>query len=408
MPGENSKKKKGFWLIKLLMFLLIVVLISGVALYAFLDINPIIALEEGFTGLYERVFAVSTEELTENIKPIASYDLNENLACAVVEDDLVVCTISALRQFDSEGHEKAYVPVNLKKPMLQANKKQVLVADNGGRSFSLVSDGKLLWERTVDEDIVNASLSDNFILLITKSNESGYKRTIRSYSLNGDVVSLRAVSNYYPFSVHHYPEFAKSIFLVSGIEASSLTTNGLFEFLDASMNQKASFRGEEEILLGGLPIMKQNLLLFGEESLVLVDQNINTLWEKEFTEYKITTAGVLQNKYPVVAMLDADLLSRERRYETTVSILNEDGSEKAKLVVDDMVTGITGKDKTAAIIAGSEVYFIDANGQILDVYTAKTDVSGVYMAREDLAYVVSDGDVVRIKIQGLDKFLGIF
>ncbi len=408
MPGESKKKKKGFGLVKLLMFLLIVVLITGVALYAFLDINPLIALEEGLTGLYQRVFDVGTVELTETVKPIASYDLNENLACAVIEDDLVVCTISSLRQFDSEGREKAYIPLNLKKPLIQANKKSLLVADIGGRFFSLVNEGKTLWERSVDEDIVNASLSNNFILLITKSSESGYKRTIRSYSLNGDEVSLRSVSNYYPFSAHHYPEFDKGLFLVSGVEASGLAANGLFEFLDASMNQKASFRGEQEVLLGGLPIMKENLLLYGEESLILVDQGIHTLWEKDYSGSKVTAVGVLQNKHAVVAQLDADLLSRERRFETTVSVLNQDGSEKGKLVIDAEVAGVTGKGKTAAIMAGSEVYFIDASGAILDRYTAKTDVTSVYLPREDLAYVVSAGDIVRVKVQGIDKFLGIF
>jgi hypothetical protein len=408
MSGEKNKKKKGSWLLKLLMFLLILVLITGVALYAFLDINPLIALEEGFAGLYSRVFTVSATELSENIKLIDAYDLNENPAFAAVEDDLLVCTISALRQFDSEGREKAYIPVGLKKPLIQVHKKSILVADIGGRSFSLISDGRVLWERSIDEDIVNASLSDGFILVITKSNQSGYKRTIRSYSLNGDMVSLRNVSNYYPFSAHHYPEFDKSVFLVSGVEASGLTTNGLFEFLDASMNQKASIRGEEEILLGGLPMMKQRLLLYGEHSVILVNQAISTLWEKDYTAAKVTAVGIVQEKYPVVATLDADLLSRERREETTVSVLNEDGSERGNLVIDAGVTGISCKGKTAAVLAGPEVYFINAAGEVLDVYTAKTDVTGVYMAREDLAYVVAGGEVVRVKIKGLDKFLGIF
>ena len=408
MSGENEKKIKGFSLIKLALFLLIVILITGVALYSFLGINPLGIVEGGFVELYNRIFTISTKELSETVKRLASYDINESLSCAVVEDDLFVCSPSSLKCYDFEGREKAYFDMSLKKPFIKSCKKDILVADIGGRYMSLISDNKVMWEKNTDEDIVNASLSEDFILIITKSKQSGYKRTIRVYSRAGDEVSFRNVSNYYPFCAFHYPEFNKSSFIVCGIEAASLATNGLFEFLDPTMNQKASIRGEKEVLLGGLPIEKETLLIYGEKSLVLVDKDINTLWEKKYSGSKITTASVLQDKYPVVAELNTDLLSRQKMEETYVTVFNIDGSEKIKLVIDSKVTGLSCMDKTIAALAGSEVYFINTSGEIIDRYTAKTEVSEVYLVKDDMAYLVCQGDISRIKIKGVKRVLGIF
>lgn len=408
MPGENEKKRKGFSFLKLALFLLIVVIITGVALYAFLDINPLDVVTDGIVGLYQRVFTIGTAEFSESVKTIVTYDTNENIACTVRDNDLVILTISALKRYDSEGREKEYVPVNLKKPFVQAGDNGILVADIGGRYLCLVNGGKILWEKNIEEDIVNASLSEDFILVITKSRQSGYKRTIRSYSTRGDEVSLRNVSNYYPFAAYHYPEFNKSSFIVSGIEASGLETNGLFEFLDPSMNQKASIRGEKEILLGSVPLAKESLLLYGEESVMLINQSNQTLWEKRLTAAKITAASVLEDKYPVLAELNTDLLSRERREETTIRILNSDGTDKVQKVLDAKVTSLSSRGRTVAALAGSEVYFLNAGGEVIDRYTDKADVSSVYLAKEDLAYVVSSGNVTRVKVKGIKRFLGIF
>ena len=144
---DSDKVKKGFSFSKLALFLLIVLLIAGVSLYAFMGINPADFLSDGVSGIYNRVFTVGTAELSETEKTIAQYDTNSRLSCTTISDDLVVADISSVKIYDSEGIEKAYIPVTLQKPYIQAYKKDILVADLEGRYFGLMNDGRLLWER---------------------------------------------------------------------------------------------------------------------------------------------------------------------------------------------------------------------------------------------------------------------
>lgn len=408
MQPEKEKKQKGFSFLKLVLFIILILVVSGVAIYSFMKINPLDALSEGISGIYNRIFTTSASHLKETVKDILDIDANEKASCAVMSGDLIVTDISSVRIVDQEGMEKAYIPVSLKKPFVQSYGDGAVIADLEGRYFAFLNNGKLAWEKNIDEDIVNAGISDAWILLITNSKQAGYKRTIRAYSKDGQEVSLRNVSNYYPLMAANYPGYSKTCFVVSSIEVSGLEANGMFEFLDLSMNQKASIRGTNEIFGKGFPIDKENLFIYSEKSLITVDSMYRTVWEHKLDGFTVTAAGVIDNKYPVAALLDADVLSRERRHETTIRVYNSDGTEKNHFVLSSKVSGISVKDKTAAIIAGSEVLFINQDGTVMDQYTARSDVQGVYLAKDDVAFVVTSDLVTRVKIQTGRKFLGIF
>lgn len=408
MAGKD-KKPKGFGLFrKLALFLLILIIISGVVLYSFLGINPADILAEGATGLYNKIFTVGAAELSEAVRTVDTYDVNEKVSFATVSDDLLIASISAIKRIDSEGREKGYIPVSLKNPYIQAYKEDLLIADIQGHYFGLVNENRVLWEKTIDEDIVDASISDAWVLLITKSKETGYKRTIRAYSRDGQEISLRNISNYYPYSAVHHPEYSKASFLISGIEASGLESNGLFDILDPAMNQMASIRGEKEIFLGGFPGKKENLILFGERSITAISREYKTVWENKPTGVTITGANVINMEFPIAAELNNEILSRERRHESTIRIYNDNGSERAHFLLDSKVSGISSEGRTAAVIAGAEVYFVNHNGDIMDLFTAKSDIKSVHLAKEDLAYVAASGTITRIKIKTTHKFLGIF
>lgn len=408
MQPEKEKKQKSFGLLKLILFLLLILVVSGVAIYSFMGINPLDALSDGLSGIQGRIFATNAVTLRETVKDLLEIDVNEKVSCAVVSGDLVVAGISSVRIVDQEGMEKAYIPVSLGKPFVQSYGDGAVIADLEGRYFAFLSSGKIAWEKNIDEDIVNAGISDAWVLLITNSKQTGYKRTVRAYSKDGQEVALRNVSNYYPFMVANYPGYSKTCFVVSSVEVSGLEANGMFEFLDLSMNQKASIRGTREIFGKGFPLEKDSLFIYSEKSLMAVDSMYKTAWEHKLDGFTVTAANVINYKYPVAALLDDGVYSRERRSETTVRIYNNDGTEKNSFVLPSRVSGISVKEKTAAVIAESEVLFIDQDGTIMDRYTARSDVHGVYMAKDDVAYVVTSDLVTRVKIQTGKKFLGIF
>lgn len=410
MPEENKKSKKGSSFLKLALFLIILAIIAVVVLYSFFDISPSELFTKGFSGVYDSI-ASNTEgidKLKETVKPIMTFDLNERIYCIPASKDLVVASTSYVRILDSEGIEKSYIPVTLKKPFVMSYDNEILVADLEGRYFALIYNGRIVWEKNIDENIVNASISDNWVILITQSKQSGYKRSIRAYSKDGQEVSLRNVSNYYPFKAYSLPEYNPGCFMLSSIEVSGLEANGLFEFFDCSMNQKASIRGLNEIFGGAYPLKENNLFLFAERSVMAINNAYQTIWNNKYKDFTVTAANVINDEFPVVALLNADILSREKHYETTIKIYNKDGTEKADYKVNGNVSAISTKNKTAAVLAESEVFFINYKGELMDKYTAKSNIESVHFGKDNVAYVVTSDTITRVNVKTRDKFLGIF
>ncbi len=405
--GKKPRPIRSFF-IKLISFLLFLLLIVGVGLYSFFGINPAEGLADGFTGLYNRVLSIGQEEIVQTVKTITALNASEALAYDARDDGFLLCSISALRFYNDEGEEKWYLPVELKKPFIRANGKKTFLADLSGRYLAMAGEGNILWEKTLDEDIVGAGLYDSWVYVITRSELAGYKRSIRLYSVDGDEIAFRNVSDYYPISLYHFPSYNSQGFIVCGVETQGLQTTGVFEFLNLSMSQTGSVRGEEELFFSAMALGREKLVLAGENSLLCVDSSLKTLWSKKPEKDNFTAAAVFNGSEVIAASLDQELYDREKKVASQLSIYDEDGKEKYNLKLDGMVTGISVYGDVAAVICGPEVYFIGKNGEIKDMYTARSNVAAVRLSRGDTAYIVSQGELIRVKIDMQRKFLGIF
>lgn len=410
MQETKEAAQYRFHLRRFLMFIVLVLAVIVVALYSFFQINPLDIFKTGFGGTYKQVLDV-VEESNQKIIEIPSDGVSAQTSHATLSDHIIVGSISSVKCFDRMGNQLWHVPVSLKKPLIQTHNNNVLVADMGGRYLGVIRDGTILWDKTLDVDIVNAGIYENWILVITKSDQAGYKRIIHAFSHEGEKIVLRNISDYYPFAVYHYPSFDHTAFIVCGIDAQSLETISLFEFLDLSMNQRGSIRdsqGREDLFGGALPFSSERLLLYGEKDLICVGKDLGMIWRLDLEGDLLTTCGITPDDTTIAAILDGEILSREKRKQTSLKAIDGKGSAHEWLVVDAEVTQIKTKGRTIACAAGSEVYFLNGNGEVVDVYTSLSKVESIYLASEDLAYVFSGGKLVSVQINVPKKFLGIF
>ena len=399
-----------FHLQRFLVFIVLVLAVIGVALYSFFQVNPLDIFRTGFGGTYRQMLDAE-EETNQKVVEFQSDGIMEQASHAALSDYIIVGSASSVKCFDKNGNQLWHVPVSLKKPHVQTQGDDILVADIGGRYFGVIRDGVVLWDKTLDVDIVNAGIYENWVLVITSSDQAGYKRIIHAYSREGQKVAYRNVSDYYPFAVYHYPGFDHTTFIVCGIDAQSLETTSLFEFLDLSMNQKGSIRdsqGREDLFAGALPLSSERLLLYGEKDLICVGRDLGMVWHVDLSSDYLTSCGVTPDDITVAAVLDGEVLNREKRMRTALKAIDSRGSVQEWLVLDAEVTQVRAKGRTIACAAGSEVYFLNGSGEVIDVYTSLSKVDSVCLASEDLAYVYSGGMLVAVRVYVPKIFLGIF
>lgn len=410
MQETKEEVQYRFHLRRFLAFIVLVLAVIVVALYSFFSIDPLDVFRTGLDGTYKQM----VEAMEASNRKIIEIPFDGALTSSGLDNlsgNIVVGSVSTVKCFDNEGNQIWYIPVSLKKPLIRVQGNDVMVADLGGRYLAVVREGKILWDKTLDVDIVNAGIFENWILVITESDQVGYKRIIRAFSREGQEIVLRNISEYYPFAIYHYPRFDHTAFIVCGVDTQSLEATTLFEFLDLSMNQRGSIRdsqGREDFFLGALPLSDARLLLYGEKDLMCIGKDLGLVWQVDLGSDYLSSCGITRNDTIVAAVLDGEVFSREKRKQTALKAIDGNGTVREWFVIDAEVTQIKTSGRTIACAAGSEVYFLNDNGDIVDVYTSLAKVEGIYLASENLAYVVSGGKLVSVRVNIPKKFLGIF
>jgi hypothetical protein len=409
MPEAKEEAPRRFLWSRFLLFIAIVLVVVFFALYSFFSINPFDVVRNGFGGVYQQMVQ-TVDEANRKVVDIYSGDAGEAVSYCALPGGIAVCSPSTLRFFREDGIQEWYVPVTLKKPFIRTIERDILVADLGGRFFGLVRDGKMLWSDTLNVDIVNASIVENWIFIVTESRQTGYKRTIHAYSRDGQEVAYRSVSDYYPIMIWNYSQYNPSMFIVCGVEAQGLGAVSLFEFLDLSMNQKGSIRAAnaDEVFTGAIPLAGGKLLLSGSKSLICVDKALATLWKIDLGGDFLSALATTRSGTTVAAVLNGEVLGREKRQKTAIRMINSQGDIIRSIDVDAAVSGIRTAGGTIACVAGSEVYFMNEQGEIIDKYSSHYDVDDICLPQEDLAYVIGGGKAVGVRLNVDKKFLGIF
>ena len=97
-------------------------------------------LSDGVTGLYNRIFNVSTDEidaLKETVRTVLTFDESENVYCLTVSNNLVVASISYVKIIGSGWNRESIYTRDLKKPFVQSYSDDTLVADLAGHYLLL-------------------------------------------------------------------------------------------------------------------------------------------------------------------------------------------------------------------------------------------------------------------------------
>lgn len=406
---EEQQEKPRSWLrwLKIPAFLLLAAVV-GLALLLAMTGTPVTSLlNADWRSLIDRTAAGFQEEAPASAE-IRTFDENAALAIETVGDNIVCATVSEIFSLDSEGTQLWKLPVSIRQPWLDAEGQDVLIADIGGRYLGLVRAGQVVWERTLDEDIVNASLSRDYVLLITNSAKDGYNMNVHALSVAGTEVSFRVVSEYYPYLAVTDSDFGQNLFVLSGFAADGLKTTAVVEFMTPKWEQKASVRGEDELFSGAFALDDAHLALVGEKRLICYDSQLKAAWTHQPEGCTLAGAVGLDSHRVLCADFEETLYENQRVERTTFAVLDSDGEERGSVTSDGRVRRLATNGSIIAAATDSQLIFLDDGPQILKTQSMHGTVTDLKMTDNGLVYAVC-GDVLSVfRPVRAHRFLGIF
>lgn len=409
MMEENEREKPQRWTVwlKIPVFILLTAVI-GLALLLAMTGTPLTSMTTtDWNSLVQKTVAGFEEQAPLSLD-LHAFGTNTVHAIETVGENVVYATISEVRCLDSEGTQLWTLPISVRAPWLDVRGHDVLVADIGGRYIGLVRDGQVVWEKNLEEDIVNARISRDYILLVTNSAKDGYNMNLQALSTQGTEVSFRVVSEYYPFLAINDPVFEQSLFVVTGFSADALKTTAVVELMTPKWEQKASLSGEDELFSGAFATDESHLVLVGEKRLVCLDQKLVTAWTHQPEGMRIAAAAKMGGGRLMTADFDQAAFDRQRTETTTCTVLNADGTVRDGTTIDGRVRMLAANEDLACAATDTQLAFLDGDAQLIKTQSVRGTVSDVRITEDGIAYVVANDTLTMIRPLPEKRFLGLF
>ena len=186
-PNSESnvvKIKKSGSILGVITFLLLMIAISIVAFAVYLksagydfstwsvkDAIAFINSKNEKTGS----FAASSE---------ISFSQDGSVDCKLYRNYTIVLSKDGIKWYNKNGKLLQESALTLTKPVLRSSDKYMAVIDIAGRDIYFYKDKTLLWTRKLDNQIINADISDaGYCTVVTQSKE--YKSAVQVFDLNG-------------------------------------------------------------------------------------------------------------------------------------------------------------------------------------------------------------------------------
>lgn len=392
----NSNTGQGNKKLSIIMFILLLLVIVGVAFFVYLKSQNIdirnINLKQPASG---NIFSGSQDDKQAPSLEI-KFDPKVKTAFTVYRDYLIECTTESIKALDIRGERQWEIPITINSPFIRATPSELLVTDIGGKDIYVISGNRIKWKARVDSRIINADISESGYVTVIKE-EKGYKGVVKVFDPKGNEIVTIGREGSYIISAKVSPSGNR--ICLNRLDTSGVNADSILEFTDISGRSIAAKLIQEDAIFPSIWYMDKDFLLaVGDSVAVCFDMDRNEKWKQDYTGKKVYSSKVSLGKYAVIAAGSGNITGIAGDGHSEVSVFNSKGQKAGSYKLDDEVLNIETYSDMIAVNTGKEVHFINTRGKLLGKYTSKGDVSYVCFFDKQEAAVIMKNSVVIIKI----------
>ncbi|HAA24619.1 MAG TPA: hypothetical protein DCE11_00680 [Ruminiclostridium sp.] len=314
---------------------------------------------------------------------IFSGDIKPKLA-EMYMGNLLILSESDIKLFNSKGEEMWYIPHEMHNPVVNVHDKLILLYEQTGKAFVVISNGRTLLKDKLDEEIAFGYITDHYILFISRSN-IGYKRTVHMIEPESGInLGALYIDDYYPY--YAIPQSGeKNTFLLYGLGLDSIYPSTVIREYGTDINP-SPVTGIE--LNDITPLFRSNgsmKLFIGERSAYCYDDDFTLIWSRDFDK-NIVSAGMFDNGASVFVLED---------YHNDIAVfVDKQGKDVKDIKLNGQVHDIETYGNSAAVVMGSEIIFYGHSGKQNDNVTIPGMKIKVKFIDEKRAYLVSEHEII--------------
>ncbi len=369
--SELRKQQKKKRTVKVLIKVFMLLLLIGVVIIAVITRDSWIPSFEGILTKLPTSDTSSTELSGGNF-PI-SIDGGSDYQMSSMGDAIGLLDESKFHVYSTAGkvmYERQHTYAN---PILETNSSKALIYDLGGTNFSLEGKYKNVYEKTSDDVILRAELSDNdYVAVVTKS--ENLLSMLRVYDAKGNEVFRYSSYDGRIIDVSFNSDSTACILTIIAAENGELLSKMIsFNFDDTAVQWQSD--GVAAVALDTCYMSNGSILMICDTMTVIYNSTGELISTYEYPDSIID--------YGSYGDYAAILVSNTSTRVTKLIIITESNIDDPTTVsVDYNTEKVYCTDKQSHILNSSGVYTYDLNGNLIAYALLEDEYDGICKIKE--------------------------
>ena len=382
-------KKPNSSVVRVITFLLLAVAISIVAFVVYLK-----SFGYGFStwSIRDATAFISSQNQKAGSSTTSqlSFSQDGSVDCKLYKNYTIVLSKDGIKWYDKNSkllQEKAFT---LTRPVLRSSDKYMAVVDISGRDIYFYKDKTQLWTRKMDNQIINADISeDGYCTVVMQSEE--YKSTVQVIDLNG-------VDKYTKLCAEDIVLGAKTIHggqdvLINKVATDSIKAGTQLEFNNIYDEKPFATLNIADSILPILISHRDNEIAVGQNVVLFMDKQGKEVWRKKADS--IFCIAPKSGKYVIIA---GTFTSDTGVTKQQVLVLNTKGEEVYSFDQPENIAGMHLNGDRLALRTQRSVYLYTLKGKKLGQYSARNEIKDAYLISSNEVVVISGGTISFVKI----------
>lgn len=333
---------------------------------------------------------IKKEVLEEDVKKI---EISKNDNVQVYAYDKYICILQKkkIEFYNRVGTMVGEIDIDIVNAEFASAGRYLAICEKNGQKFYLISGKEKLFEKEIEGNISEITVSRNGYISVRFSNSS-YKSIIEVFNKNGEeifrtnLVTARVVKT----SISQDSKYlAIAEVDITGIIIKSSIQIVSIELAQTNPEEAMIYKYEaptNKLIMNIKYQENQRLLCMYNDSIDLLYNQENSELVK-FENKKLSFATVALNNR--IIFLEENTIEKYKT-KTTVNIINPVNNKKRQYITENIAQRVITASNKIAINFGTELHIIDNNGILIKKYKSDVEINNVVMTDNLVAIIYSD------------------
>ncbi len=308
---------------------------------------------------------------------------NENSQAYAYSQYLGVLSNNKFDIYNSSGNKEETLSIEISNPIFNSDGRFLAVAEKDGQNLYLITNKTIEWKTKIEGNISQVHVNENGYVAVVITNTS-YKTVVEMYSPEGEELFKTYLSST-RIADASISEDNKNL-AIAEIDTSGTIIQSTVKIISIDKSQEDpdnsienTFKSEGNRLITSVKYQEKNkLLCMYTDGITIINDGKEEV-VNEFLDKKIMFSSInLSNSSVVLEEKSSGLFTAD----SVLKIINSENKIENEYVVEEVTKNIYTNEKKIALNLGTEIEFINTNGNLIKRYIANQEITNIVLSNE--------------------------